>query len=351
MSERGSIGAGEAGTPRAAGGVGGRGRRRLDAENLTPVVRRHLGDDTAIEDFERLSGGASRETYAFTAVSGDGTRQALILRRDPPGGSMGAPVDEYHLIHAAEVAGVAVAPLRFRLDVDDDLGTGFAMDRIDGETLGRRIVRDEEYAGARAVLARQCGEELAKLHAVDVEASGLVRPAVGASTTMAQLDELQGLLDAFEETRPALELGLRWLRVHAPAEEVRAVVHGDFRIGNLIVGPEGLRAVLDWELAHVGDPVEDIGWLCVRSWRFGGPGRVGGIGDLDDLLAGYREAGGRTIDPDEVRYWEVFGNVRWAVICLVQAFSHLHGFRRSVELAAVGRRVCEVEHDLMELLS
>jgi aminoglycoside phosphotransferase (APT) family kinase protein len=138
--------------------------------------------------------------------------------------------------------------------------------------------------------------------------------------------------------------------VHAPSEEVRAVVHGDFRVGNLIVGPEGLRAVLDWELAHVGDPGEDLGWLCVRSWRFGGEGRVGGVGDLGDLLDGYAAAGGRPVDEAAVRYWEVFGNVRWAVICLVQAFSHLHGFRRSVELAAVGRRVCEVEHDLLELL-
>ena len=128
------------------------------------------------------------------------------------------------------------------------------------------------------------------------------------------------------------------------------MVHGDFRVGNLIVGPEGLRAVLDWELAHVGDPGEDLGWLCVRSWRFGGEGRVGGVGALGDLLDGYHAAGGRPVDEAAVRYWEVFGNVRWAVICLVQTFSHLHGFRRSVELAAVGRRVCEVEHDLLELL-
>jgi aminoglycoside phosphotransferase (APT) family kinase protein len=150
--------------------------------------------------------------------------------------------------------------------------------------------------------------------------------------------------------RPTLELALRWLRNHQPELHDPAVVHGDFRVGNLIVGTDGVRSVLDWELAHVGDPAEDLGWLCVRSWRFGGPGQVGGIGDLDALLTGYSDAGGRHITEDDVRYWEIFGNVRWAVICIVQAFAHLNGDHRSVELAAIGRRVCEVEHDLMELL-
>jgi aminoglycoside phosphotransferase (APT) family kinase protein len=325
--------------------------RRVDPDILTSVVRRHLGADTSVADLERLSGGASRETWSFTAVDGAGGRSPLILRRDPPGASgLGTQIDEYRLVAAAEAGGVAVAPLRFPLSSDDDLGTGFVMDRVDGETLGKRIVRDEALAEGRRHLARQCGEQLALIHALPLEGSGLRAPDDATSTTLTQLDQLERLVDGFEATRPALELGLRWLRVHAPAGEVRAVVHGDFRVGNLIVGPEGLRAVLDWELAHVGDPGEDLGWLCVRSWRFGGEGRVGGIGDVADLLDGYQAAGGRAVDAGAVRYWEVFGNVRWAVICLVQTFSHLHGLRRSVELAAVGRRVCEVEHDLLELL-
>lgn len=325
--------------------------RRVDPETLSSVVRRHLGSDASVADLERLSGGASRETWSFDVIDGSGGRSPLILRRDPPGAAgLGTEIDEYRLVAAAEAGGVAVAPLRFALAPDDDLGTGFVMDRVDGETLGKRIVRDDAFVEARRVLARQCGEQLARIHALPLDASGLKVPDDGTSTTLTQLEQLERLVDGFEATRPALELGLRWLRVHAPTAEDRAVVHGDFRVGNLIVGPDGLRAVLDWELAHVGDPGEDLGWLCVRSWRFGGDGRVGGLGEVAELLDGYRSAGGRPVDDDAVRYWEVFGNVRWAVICLVQTFSHLHGFRRSVELAAVGRRVCEVEHDLLELL-
>jgi hypothetical protein len=127
-------------------------------------------------------------------------------------------------------------------------------------------------------------------------------------------------------------------------------VHGDFRNGNLLIGPEGLRAVLDWELAHGGDPAEDIGWLCAPAWRFGGTGEVGGFGDLADLLAAYRAAGGEDIDPARVHWWQVYATVKWATICALQASVHLSGATRSVELAAIGRRVCENEWDLCRLL-
>jgi hypothetical protein len=127
-------------------------------------------------------------------------------------------------------------------------------------------------------------------------------------------------------------------------------VHGDFRNGNLIVGPDGVRAVLDWELAHLGDPLEDLGWLCVKAWRFGSPLPVGGFGPVEDLVAGYERAGGRRVDLSALRWWEVLGTLRWGVICIVQTVTHLSGAVRSVELAAIGRRVCEVEWDLLELL-
>ena len=324
----------------------------MEAAPLAAAVSRHLGTPHTVEELRRLSGGASRETWSFEAVAGDGSRLALVLRRDPTGaGGLSAPVDECRLIQAAGLAGVPVAPVRFRLTPEDDLGVGFATDFLAGETLGRRIVTDEHLAPARAVLARQCGEVLAALHTVPVEASGLAPPSDNRSPAAAQLDLFEGLLDGYDVARPVLELALRWLRTNETDDGRRVVAHGDLRVGNLIVGPEGIRAVLDWELAHVGHPAEDVGWLCVRSWRFGGPGRVGGCGSLDDLLAAYTARGGQAVSADEVRYWEVLGNLRWAVIAVAQAFSHLHGLRRSVELAAIGRRVSEVEHDLMELLA
>ena len=160
------------------------------------------------------------------------------------------------------------------------------------------------------------------------------------------------LLDTFGEPHPAFELALRWLdaRVPAPASAPR-FVHGDFRNGNFIVGPDGIRAVLDWELAHLGDPIEDLGWLCVKSWRFGANDKlVGGFGDVPDLLGAYEQAGGGAVDEATLRFWVVLGTVKWGVICVGQAFAHLTGAIRSVELATLGRRVAEMEWDVLDLL-
>src|SRR5690242_4356590 len=160
------------------------------------------------------------------------------------------------------------------------------------------------------------------------------------------------LLDGFGEPHPAFELAIQWLLVRAPADARHPrLVHGDFRNGNFIVGADGIGAVLDWELAHFGDPAEDLGWLCVKSWRFGVTERVvGGFGEVDDLLAAYERAGGEPIDPERLRWWVVLGTLKWGVICIAQAFTHLNGLVHSVELATLGRRVCEMEWDVLDLL-
>lgn len=159
------------------------------------------------------------------------------------------------------------------------------------------------------------------------------------------------------EPHPAFELALRWLHARADAHErerasgpPRALVHGDFRIGNVLFGPDGLRVMLDWELAHIGDPAEDMGFICVRSWRFGGPKPVGGIGDREEFFAAYEQAGGAPVDPEWVRFWEVFGNLRWGIICISQARTYLDGHSKSVELASIGRRTAETEWELLELI-
>ena len=164
------------------------------------------------------------------------------------------------------------------------------------------------------------------------------------------LGRLRDGLDLVEEARPAFELALRWLHDHEPPHRPPPVVHGDFRIGNLLVDETGLRAVLDWELSHLGDPLEDLGWLCVRAWRFGGEGEVGGVGPLEDLLEAYADATGAPVSADDVRWWIVAGTLTWGLICAVQARRHLDGHVRSVELATIGRRVCETEYDLLDLL-
>jgi aminoglycoside phosphotransferase (APT) family kinase protein len=326
----------------------------IDAERLGAVCARHLGDTSTVEGLRRLTGGASRETWSFDAVGVDGTRHALVLRRDP-GSTVGSAdrSTEYRLLEAAGAAGVPVPPVRFLLDAEDAIGEGFVMTRIDGETIPRRILRDEEYAGARAGMTVQCGAIAAAIHAVDLRAL----PRLAVQGPAEQIEQYRSLLDTLGEPHPAFELGLRWLEEHVPDAAASAsasprLVHGDFRNGNFIVGPEGIRAVLDWELAHLGDPVEDLGWLCVKSWRFGNVDRrVGGFGDPGELLDAYAAASGTTVSEEHLRYWETFGTLKWGVICEMQCFSHLQGLVRSVELAALGRRIAETEWDLLELIA
>jgi aminoglycoside phosphotransferase (APT) family kinase protein len=215
--------------------------------------------------------------------------------------------------------------------------------RLEGETIPRRILRDDDYAVARPRLAGQCGSALAGIHAIPLDdVTGLEQPE--------QVAQYRELLDELGEPHPAFELGFRWLEANRPSSTRTTVVHGDFRNGNLMVGPDGLRAVLDWELAHLGDPLEDLGWLCVRSWRFGEAPRVGGFGTVDDLVGAYEADSGTSVDRKALVWWEALGTLKWGIMCIVQAATHRSGAVRSVELAAIGRRVCEVEHDLLLLL-
>ncbi len=309
-----------------------------------------LGDRLGgtVRGLQRLSGGASRITSAFELeVPGMAPRRLILQTERGDGTGAGGKVQmERALLEAARAAGVPV-PAVVAMGGSapgDTVGTGWlVVERLDGETIPRKILRDREWAAARDALVAQCGRALAGIHRVDPDAIvGLPR--------LDPLGDPLPYLDALGEVRPALELGVRWLGAHRPAAGPRVTVHGDFRLGNFLVGPEGLRGVLDWELAHAGDPAEDIGWLCAPAWRFGGGAEVGGFGSLDELLDAYQSAGGERMGRDRVHWWQVYATVKWATICALQASAHLSGATRSVELAAIGRRVCESEWDLFALL-
>jgi aminoglycoside phosphotransferase (APT) family kinase protein len=301
----------------------------------------------------RLTGGASQQTWSFDWSPENAESAALILRRNTRGQAQSLnSAAEYALIAAAHDAKVPVPETRFLLSDRDELGNGYVMTRLEGETIPRKILRDAEYAPALPLMTEQAGQILARIHATDVTSiEGLPAPEQGVAPALHQLRQYRGLIDQFGEPHPMFEVAMRWLEDEMPETSVQTLVHGDFRNGNLMVGPDGIRAVLDWELAHVGDPIEDLGWLCVKSWRFGEVDRpVGGFGQIEDLCTAYTGAGGSGATPERVKYWMVYGSLRWGVICQVQASMHRIGVSRSVELAAIGRRVCETEWDLLELI-
>src|SRR5450631_4006547 len=269
---------------------------------------------TGVVGAAKLSGGASQETWSFDIVRPGGNIGA-ILRRAPPGygasPSRAAGLDaEATLMQLAHDAGLPSPRVMHVLTPQDEFGTGFIMQRIEGETIARKILRDAQFA------------------------------------------DLEREYRSFDWPRPVFELALRWLGDHdpGPPQEV-TLVHGDFRHGNLIIGPEGLRAVLDWELAHLGDPMEDLGWICVNSWRFGEIDKpVGGFGSREELFAGYEQAG-RRADPDRVKFWEVMGTLRWGVMCCGMMQRFRAGPDHSMERAMIGRRSSETEIDLLRLLA
>jgi aminoglycoside phosphotransferase (APT) family kinase protein len=325
-----------------------------DPTYLAPLIagfiEGQLGRRVEISDLVRLPGGASRETWSFLLTENSSTRR-IIMRRDPNGGPASTQRStEFELLGRAAAAGVPVPDVMWLCTDPKVLGAPvFFMEHIEGETIPRKILREDAFREAREVMASQCGEILARIHAIDIDGvPGLV--AAEGKPALQALSQYRTVFDSFGEPHPAFELGLRWLEQRAPEHERVTLVHGDFRHGNFIVGRDGIRAVIDWELAHIGDPWEDLAWLCVRAWRFGGSAEVGGFGSRADLYSAYERVSGESVDASAVHWWEVFGTLKWGVITMVQAFTHLMGRVRSVELAAIGRRTVETEYDLLNLI-
>ncbi|TVR25622.1 MAG: phosphotransferase family protein [Ilumatobacter sp.] len=285
-----------------------------------------------IDDLTRLSGGASRETWRFRA---DG--RPLVVQRQRGGDERDMSV-EARVLRAVTASGAPLAEL-----VASGVGASGASyivsAAVEGETIARKILRDDRFASAREHLPAQLGEALARIHTIDPD-------GIDGVVDVDQLELYRVVLDEFGAPHPAFELAFRWLEDHRPPPTRRTLVHGDFRLGNVMVDEHGLRAVLDWELVHAGDPMEDLGWLCVRAWRFGGQGPVAGLGRYEQLFEAYEAESGLRVDPEVVHWWEVLGTLKWGIMCIGQAETHLSGRARSHELAAIGRRVCENEYDL-----
>ena len=324
------------------------------AERLSAIARRRFPGGEGVTGVTRLTAGATQEIWRFD-LQQNGTSTPLILRRTPGGAvvertpastSIGLDT-EAEILKLVFAAGAPAPEVRHVLEPDDGLGQGFIMAFVAGETLGGRIVRDPRFAEVRPKLARQCGEILAKIHAIPIDGAPPLKRAGAAEL----IEQLQAGYDATGWPRPVFELAFRWLAEHMPPPLAEPrLVHGDFRNGNLIFDETGVVAVLDWELAHFGDPMADLGWICTAPWRFGGVDKpVGGFGQREDLWEGYEAAGGQPVDRAHALFWEVFGSLRWGAMCagMIPAFRA----GESVERGVIARRASENEVDLMRLLA
>jgi aminoglycoside phosphotransferase (APT) family kinase protein len=337
----------------------GPGLPGLLAGRLPQLLAPVLGPGLRVGRVEPLSGGASRQTWGFQVHGGDGRSRELVLRTGRPGatgdgrpsgpaGGLNAGLElEAASQRAAAAAGMPVPAVLCASDDPGALGCGYLISaRVPGETIPRRVLRSLRSAGqARGRLLAQCATALAALHAADPDGV----PGLPAEDPLVLWPDW---MDALGQPSAVFEIALRWLTRHRPAPGGSAIVHGDFRLGNLMVDESGLAAVLDWELVHRGDPLEDLGWFCVRAWRFGEDDHpAGGLGSIEELVAGYERAAGAPVDRDALRWWRVLGTLRWGVLCQYQAHRHLSGQTRSAELAAIGRRAAENEWDLLDLLA
>ena len=329
------------------------------------------GCPARVENLRRLAGGSSRQVWSLDLereTSSGIEKSELVLRIDPSAGaaaSRGLPLEgggfrlEFRLLEEALRCQVPVPRVYWPCAALEPLGGPFYfLDRIEGETIGSRILREPALAGARELLPAQLGRALARIHRMNPDAEGLeriARPAQGVSSALEQLAQVRRGVDAAPSPTPVGEWAYRWLEQNVAsgsgAVQARTLLHGDFRIGNVVVGVEGLRAVLDWELAHVGDPHEDLAWMCTKTWRFGNPSApVGGVGPREPFYRAYEIESGRRLDRGALRWWEVLCAAKVCVVWIVQMNAYSSGVIPSVDQAAMGRRMAETELDLLELL-
>lgn len=342
-----------------AGGSGTAWAKDSFEARLERVLRREIDACERLAGIERLSGGASQETYRLRIETPAGLRE-LALRRSPGGKEEEAKAVERSapglrieakLMQVARENGIPGPQVFYVLAPADQLGAGFVMEWLDGIALGARIVRSSDLAETRPKLARQCGEILGRLHTIDLEGHGLDRDLASLSA-IDFIEQTRGRYEALGTPQPMIDFTARWLMKNVPDSPDRALVHNDFRNGNLMVDRTGVIAVLDWEIAHIGDPMRDLGWICTNSWRYGaGPELpVGGFGTYEDLFAGYEATSGKAVDLKRVQYWEVFGSFWWAVSTLGITQHYRQGLDPSVERVTIGRRTTESQVDCVNLL-
>ena len=326
----------------------------VEQQAIADWLAAKTGKPVQLGNVRALSGGAIQENWAADIDLGDEII-AAVIRCDAPSSVSDSlsRQQEFALLKAAFANGVTV-PGPLWLGDPALLGRDFfIMRRAAGTAAGHKLVRDLSLAKDRPALTRQLGRELARIHAIKPPRDDLdFLPVPEIHPAQEFINSARAFLDQYHSAFPALEWGLNWLQDNMPAQEALCLVHRDFRTGNYMVDENGLTAVLDWEFTGWSQPLEDLGWLCARCWRFGQQGddyAVGGIGHRDDLFAGYAEIAGRVPTAQEVYYWEVFAHLRWAMIAIKQGERHISGAEPSLELALTAHIVPELELHILRM--
>ncbi len=314
---------------------------------LELALKRRYGEDISVENASLATLGASNRTVLFDLKESAGRRR-LVLRQETVKSEVSpfiSPHDQFEILKVVHRHEVPVPEPIFELEPKDDLDLGYVMTCVEGETLPKTLLNAREFTVARQRFAAQTGEIFAKLHAIDLREVDFLENVIDSVDPLAAQIRRY---DAYCEYHPGLDVGIRWLENNRPPEKPRVFVHGDYRNGNVILSPEGIEAVLDWECAHIGSAMEDFGWVCLRAWRFGNIDQpVGGFGPRNEFYQAYTNHGGQAIDEEEIHWWEVFGSLRWAVLNMMQADGHISGVRRSLPFACCGRNTSMIEYDML----
>jgi len=315
----------------------------LRQELLVRALMRSCGAPAQVLSMQLAAGGNSRETWAADVRIGASPRR-VVLRCDPD--HWIRPIEMQREISGLQLAAQAGVPVPAMLVSSQTVPLDrpyVVTDFVPGTALARQVMREPEYAPARARFAAQCGTILARLH----------QPALAPPGWLAYdpIADLQWHLANTDFPSVVLEGAIRWLDRNRPALQGAPVpVHRDFRLGNLMMQPEGVAAVLDWETCQLGDPIEDLAWLCTRSWRYGSELPVGGLGRVEDLLQSYQEVSGRVVEPERFHWWSVYAETRWGLAGMARQRDASAGDR--MEQAAIARRACRQEMNvLLELKS
>ncbi|MCC6709100.1 MAG: phosphotransferase family protein [Gammaproteobacteria bacterium] len=313
------------------------------------MVRR-FGTEAGIDNVVFTTVGGSNLTVLFDLIDG-AARRRLVFRQEtivPENSPFLDPSRQFRVLQLLHPEGLPVPEPIFEFDADDSLARAYVVAFVDGESLPRRLLDAPNFAPARQRFCAQAGEFLGRLHALDPAPAEFLADFPDSIDPIAAT---MGRIDRWGVSLPALELAVRWLERNRPSNAPRRLLHGDFRTGNMLMDEQGIRAVLDYECAHLGAPMEDLGWLCLRSFRFGHVDKpVGGFGPREPFYAAYAAASGKAVDPEEVRWWEIFGFIRWAHHNVMQMYGHVTGARRSTAFAACGRNIALIEYELLMTL-